>query len=131
MATKTITDNYDGGVNIMNCNATNRMAPSGCGGSTGGTTTIITCKYWTAWDSFCVTSTLAFNNNNNNINNNNDDIVVDDGDSLFDCYHNASSKYHQNCTGLDSINGNDSILMQPTSTFLKQVAAMVSRPLTR
>lgn len=132
LATKTITDNYnDNGVNFMACDENQKNVAPGCGGGGGvGTTTIITCKYWTAWDSFCVTSTLAFNNNNNN----NDDILVDDGNSLFDCYHNpmhhTASKFHAN-TGLDSINANDSILMQPTSTFLKQVAAMVSRPLTR
>lgn len=119
LATKTITDDGYGG-------DPNQKAQS----TSGGTTTIITCKYWTAWDQLCVTSTLAFNNNNNN--NVDDNLIVADGaDSLFDCYRTAApSKFHTN-TGLDTINANDSILMQPTSTFLKQMAAMVSRPLTR
>lgn len=113
LATKTVNE-YDP-VNIFTCDDSNQKPT---------TTTIITCKYWTACDSFCLTSTLAFNNNNN---------IVGDHENMLNCYHNQikqhPAKYHPE-TLMETLNGNDSIMMQP-STFLKQVAAMVSRPLTR
>lgn len=90
------------------------------------TTAIITCKYWTAGDSFCLTSTLAFNNNNNNI--------VGNTENILNCYHKQMQQpFHpkyQPDDVIDTVNGNDSLALHPT-TFLKQVAAIVSRPLTR
>lgn len=117
LATKTVGD-YDG-TNSFDCVPNEKTA-----------TTIITCKYWTACDSFCLTSTLAFNNNNNNTNNNNN--ILGDTEHLFNCYHKQmqlQSKYHpDNC--MAPIDGNES-LMHPTTFLAKQMATMVSRPLTR
>lgn len=89
-------------------------------------TTIITCKYWTATDSFCLTSALAFNNNNQNIANNNGNV--------FTCYQHQQlleqqAKYHADQM-ISTITGNDPLTMYPTS-FFNQVAAMATRPLTR
>lgn len=86
------------------------------------TTAIITCKYWSANDSFCLTSTLAFNNNNINAND----------EHFLNCYHKQferqpSMKYEADDM-FDTLNSSDPLTMYP---FLKQVAAMVSRPLTR
>lgn len=104
-------------------------------------TTIITCN-WTACDSFCVTSTLSFNNNNNNTNNNNNNSsknnnnIADDTENFFNCYHKHMQqqlKYHPE-QFTDSFNANEPTANHSTTcgTFLvKQVAAMVSRPLTR
>lgn len=108
LATKTLGD-YNG-CNIFNCTATDKPT----------TTTIITCKYWAACDSFCLTSTLAFNNNNNNF--------AEDTENLFNCYH--KQKYHPEPI-LDTLNANDPLTMNSTTFLAKQMAAMVSRPLTR
>lgn len=90
------------------------------------TTTIITCKYWAACDSFCLNATLAFNNNNNNITGNTE--------PFFNCYHKQmeqqQSKYHPEKI-MDTFNGSESITMHPSTFLAKQMAAMVSRPLTR
>ncbi|XP_031627640.1 homeobox protein 2-like [Contarinia nasturtii] len=124
---KLATNDYDG-ESIVSCKPNDESTA----------TTIITCKYWTACDSFCVTSTLSFNNNNNN-NNNSSNInnnIADDTENIFNCYHKhmqQQSKYHPEQI-TDSFNANEPPTNHPTTcgTFLvKQVAAMVSRPLTR
>lgn len=90
------------------------------------TTTIITCKYWTATDSFCLTSTLAFNNNNNN------NSILKNNGNIFTCYQHQQQLLQQQSKDqlINTMTGNDSLTMHPTQ-FFKQVAAMVTRPLTR
>lgn len=115
LATKTVND-YDE-LNAFNSDTNDKPT----------TTTIITCKYWTACDSFCLTSTLAFNNNNN---------IVGDTNSIFSCYHKQMQQQHQQSNYhpdkiIDTLNANDTLTTMHPTTFLKQVAAMVSRPLTR
>lgn len=112
LATKTV-DEYDG-LNAFNSETDDKPT----------TTTIITCKYWAACDSFCLTSTLAFNNNNN---------IIGDAENIFSCYHKQmqqQSNYHPDKI-IDTLNANDTLTTMNPTTFLKQVAAMVSRPLTR
>ncbi|XP_055296528.1 uncharacterized protein LOC129565554 isoform X2 [Sitodiplosis mosellana] len=117
LATKTLGD-YNG-CNIFNCAANDKST----------TTTIITCKYWTACDSFCLTSTLAFNNNNNNF--------VDDTENIFNCYHKQKqqqqqhSKYQPEPTIMDTLNATEPLTINSTTFLAKQMAAMASRPLTR
>lgn len=115
LATKTVNE-YDER-NIFECNE-NDANPT-----TTTTTAIITCKYWSENDSFCLTSTLAFDNNNLNPN----------CEHILNCYHRQmqqqpSIEYEADNNMFDTLNSSDPLNMYP---FLKQVAAMVSRPLTR
>lgn len=112
LATKTANEYTER--NLFDCNE-NKLTAA---------TAIITCNYWTDIDTFCLTSTLAFNDNQ-----------LDSNTESFLNYYNQHVQ-QQRLMRLKTAEMYDTALDGDTESmtvypFLKQVAAMVARPLTR
>lgn len=111
LATKTANEYNER--NLFDCNE-NKLTAA---------TAIITCNYWTDIDTFCLTSTLAFNDNQLNTNT----------ESFLNYYNQHVQQQRmmrlKTADLYDNpMNSGESMNVYP---FFKQVAAMVARPLTR